>query len=359
MISGTPATSGQRRCGVQLPSDGVGCGRRRADVRDRESAELGDVQHHDGSAVRHADGGERRHVREHRDQRQRRQGDRCALPAFAIAVTMSTSNGSATLSWTPPTQNTDGIGADESRRLSHLLRHRRQPADADDPGRERRRDELRRREPRAGHVLLRRACVHERRRRERELECRDEGRAVIACGGGDRHRASDRNAAVRHRARRSSLRAPASRPRYVNRSAYVNFTQHLLSAPCRQLQTRDRCCLLGCATQGQTRRKTVTQSLRSERAKAQDSGVAGQQLPSRSVSSLFLTFTLVSVLSAGLCAHGTARGAFLRAVRTVEERGAAQIELGKPVERRGRKASGLRNASSTTAGLPHESRCIA
>ena len=39
-----------------------------------------------------------------------------------------------------------------------------------------------------------------------------------------------------------------------------------------------------------------------------------------------------------------------------EEMGAAQIEKGKPVESRGRKASGLQNASSTTAGLPIESQ---
>ena len=30
------------------------------------------------------------------------------MPAFSITVTAPTTNGSATLSWTPPTQNTDG-----------------------------------------------------------------------------------------------------------------------------------------------------------------------------------------------------------------------------------------------------------
>ena len=34
--------------------------------------------------------------------------DTVSLPAFSITVTAPTTNGSATLSWTPPTQNTDG-----------------------------------------------------------------------------------------------------------------------------------------------------------------------------------------------------------------------------------------------------------
>ena len=44
--------------------------------------------------------------------------DTVSLPAFSITVTAPTTNGSATLSWTPPTQNTDGTP------LNNLAGHR-------------------------------------------------------------------------------------------------------------------------------------------------------------------------------------------------------------------------------------------
>ena len=70
---------------------------------------MGYVQHDDRQAVRHAEQRADRHVLEHRDQGERRQGRSASLPAYAITVSSgSTSDGSATLSWTPPTQNTNG-----------------------------------------------------------------------------------------------------------------------------------------------------------------------------------------------------------------------------------------------------------
>ena len=60
--------------------------------------------------------------------------DTVSLPAFSITVNAPT-NGSATLSWTPPTENTDGSSAEQSRRLPHPVRHVGDGADADGPDR--------------------------------------------------------------------------------------------------------------------------------------------------------------------------------------------------------------------------------
>jgi hypothetical protein len=58
---------GQR---LQLPSDRERCRRQHADVLDRESSELGHLQHQQRSAVRHAECLAGRLVRQHRDQRE-------------------------------------------------------------------------------------------------------------------------------------------------------------------------------------------------------------------------------------------------------------------------------------------------
>ena len=99
----------QRQCGhrVQLPAERRGSGRRHADVQHPEPADLGDVQHQHRPAVRHADGGAGGRVLEHRDLGERRHGDRRRCRRSRSRSAQPT-NGSATLSWTPPTQNTDG-----------------------------------------------------------------------------------------------------------------------------------------------------------------------------------------------------------------------------------------------------------
>jgi hypothetical protein len=93
--------------------------------------------------------------------------------------------------------------------------------------------------------------------------------------------------------------------------------------------------------------------------RAQDSGVAGQSFrleacvvtPRSALPHSFRQSLLKTPMPASRSSHGAC------CVQTQdEEMGAAQIEKGKPVERRGRKASGLQNAGSTTAGLPIESQ---
>ena len=67
---------------------------------------MGGVQYEHGSTVGHAHGGARRLVCEHLISVSDGAAS-ASLPAFAITVAQATT-GSATLSWTPPTQNTDG-----------------------------------------------------------------------------------------------------------------------------------------------------------------------------------------------------------------------------------------------------------
>ena len=64
----------QCRRRLHLPSDRIGCERRRVDVLDRESSDVGDVQHEHGSVVGHADRRAGGRLFEHRHQRERRLG---------------------------------------------------------------------------------------------------------------------------------------------------------------------------------------------------------------------------------------------------------------------------------------------
>ena len=134
------------------------------------------------------------------------------------------------------------LDADESRRLSHRLRRVGHAADADDPGRERGR------RARTSSRISRRALTTSR------------------CV---RTRASGAESA------NSNVRAKVVQMHAVQR-AFADVARLLCESQryrlrmiCRrrQLQRRVRCCLLNVATQGQNRRKTVTQSLRSERAR--------------------------------------------------------------------------------------------
>ena len=150
------------------------------------------------------------------------------------------------------------------------------------------------------------------------------------------------------------LRAPANRRPLCESQCLCEL--HASAANCRvayrQLQTRIRSCLLDLATQGHNRRKTATQSLRSDGARAQDSGVAGASFSTKRPSSFF-DYSSSFHSSCQPC-DGTAR-----AVRvTKQETRSNAIELGKPVERRGRKASGLLDPSPMTAGLPHAIRMV-
>jgi hypothetical protein len=100
-----------------------------------------------------------------------------ALAPFAITVA-DTSNGAASLTWMPPTQNTDGTA------LTNLAGYRivygasasqlTQTIQLTNAGL----SNVRRRESRAGHLLLCDSRIHVERRRERRLQRRREGRAV-------------------------------------------------------------------------------------------------------------------------------------------------------------------------------------
>ena len=105
-ISGTPATSVTAGTAYNFQPNGADADGDALTYTHSEQAELGDVQRQHGPAVRHA--GDRRcgRVLRHRDRGDRHK-DTVSLPAFSITVTAPT-NGSATLSWTPPTENTDG-----------------------------------------------------------------------------------------------------------------------------------------------------------------------------------------------------------------------------------------------------------
>jgi hypothetical protein len=81
------------------------------------------------------------------------------------------------------------------------------------------------------------------------------------------------------------------------------------------------------------------------RARAQDSGVAGRDFITKRLSSPSAVYSCCASPSASAsspCDDAALRAArFTRCASRRRRTGAAQIEMGKPVERRGRKASGL------------------
>ena len=91
---------------VQLRARRSGCRRRHARVQHPEQAGLGNVQHRHGQVVRYARRQRRRHVLEHRDLRERRHSQHGAERVRYRGH--HGFDGRATLSWTPPTENTDG-----------------------------------------------------------------------------------------------------------------------------------------------------------------------------------------------------------------------------------------------------------
>ena len=73
-ITGTPPSDGAGRRRICIHADRRGSGRQSSDIRHRESAELGDVQHDHGSTLGNADERQRRELRQHRHHGQRRSG---------------------------------------------------------------------------------------------------------------------------------------------------------------------------------------------------------------------------------------------------------------------------------------------
>ena len=76
------------------------------DVQHQERTGLDRIQHSHRPALRHTGRRLRRHLREHRDLRQRRYVQR--VPGRLLYRGDQISNGTATVNWTPPTDNTNG-----------------------------------------------------------------------------------------------------------------------------------------------------------------------------------------------------------------------------------------------------------
>ena len=123
-------------------------------------------------------GGQRRHVRKHRHQRERRQSEHCArcIPDHCRGCVDRRRR-----RWSGCRRRRTPMAPTLTNLAGYRIVYGKSAAqlDADDPGRECGHELVCRRRPRAGHLLLRGACVHEQGRGERRLERRREGRALM------------------------------------------------------------------------------------------------------------------------------------------------------------------------------------
>ena len=110
-----------------------------------------------------------------------------SLASFNIQV-VATATGSATLSWVPPTQNSDGSPLIQSRVLPCLLRHELRYLSQLDDGEQPGSSHVRRGSAHAGDVVLRRDRRERKRRGERPVEHRHKNRALRAWPAPSRRR---------------------------------------------------------------------------------------------------------------------------------------------------------------------------